>query len=48
MELKDYKFVTISIRHNLVWNQKIKNEMNQHNIFSNKISANFLLLNFKK
>ena len=46
--LKDKKFVKRSIRHNLIWNKKIKNEMNQHNIFSNKISANFLLLNFKK
>ena len=46
--LKDKKFVKRSIRHNLIWNKKIKNEMNQYNIFSNKISANFLLLNFKK
>jgi len=46
--LKDKKFVKRSIRHNLIWNKKIKTEMNKHNILSNKISANFLLLNFKK
>jgi histidinol-phosphate aminotransferase len=46
--LKDKKFVKKSIKHNLIWNKKIKNEMNKYNISSNKISANFLLLNFNK
>ena len=46
--LKDKKFVQKSIKHNLIWNKKIKDEMNKYNIFSNKISANFLLLNFNK
>ena len=45
--LKDKKFVKRSIRHNLIWNKKIKTAMNKYNILSNKISANFLLLNFK-
>ena len=46
--LKDKKFVKKSIKHNLIWNKKIKDEMNKYNISSNKISANFLLLNFNK
>jgi len=44
--LKDKYFIKKSIKHNLNWNNKIKNEMNKYGIFSNKISANFLLLNF--
>jgi histidinol-phosphate aminotransferase len=44
--LKDKNFIKKSIKHNLIWNNKIKNEMNKYGIFSNKISANFLLLNF--
>ena len=46
--LKDIKFVKRSIKHNLIWAKKIKNNLEKFNIFSNKISANFLLLNFKK
>jgi len=44
--LKDKNFIKKSIKHNLNWNNKIKNAMNKYGIFSNKISANFLLLNF--
>ena len=46
--LKDRKFITKSVKHNLFWSKKIKNSLEQFNIFCNKISANFLLLNFDK
>ena len=46
--LKDSKFITKSIKHNLFWAKKIKNSLEQFNIFCNKVSANFLLLNFDK
>ena len=46
--LKDRKFITKSVKHNLFWSKKIKNSLEQFNIFCNKVSANFLLLNFDK
>ncbi len=46
--LKDSKFISKSIKHNLFWGKKIKNKLEQFNIFSNKVSGNFLLLNFDK
>ncbi len=46
--LKDSKFITKSVKHNLFWSKKIKNSLEQFNIFCNKVSANFLLLNFGK
>ncbi len=46
--LKDSKFITKSIKHNLFWSEKIKNCLEKFNIFCNKVSANFLLLNFDK
>ena len=46
--LKDAKFISRSIKHNLVYAKKIKNFLNKYNIYSNKISANFLLLDFSK
>ena len=46
--LKDSKFITKSVKHNLFWSKKIKNSLEQFNIFCNKVSANFLLLNFDK
>ena len=46
--LKDNKFIKRSVKHNLFWSKKIKNNLEQFNIFSNKVSANFLLLNFDK
>ncbi len=46
--LKDSKFITRSVKHNLFWSKKIKNSLEKFNIFCNKISANFLLLNFDK
>ena len=32
----------------MFWSKKIKKNLEQFNIFSNKVSANFLLLNFDK
>ena len=46
--LKDSKFITKSVKHNLFWSNKIKNSLERFNIFCNKVSANFLLLNFGK
>ncbi len=46
--LKDSKFITKSVKHNLFWSNKIKNSLEQFNIFCNKVSANFLLLTFDK
>ncbi|MBD1135580.1 histidinol-phosphate transaminase [Pelagibacterales bacterium SAG-MED47] len=46
--LKDTKFIFKSVKHNLVYASKIKKFLNQYNIFSNEISANFLLLDFSK
>ena len=44
--LKDKKFVLKSIKHNSLFAKKLKNFLLKYGISSNKISANFLLLNF--
>ena len=46
--LKDSKFINKSIKHNLYWSKKIKKTLEEFNIYTNKISANFFLLNFNK
>ena len=46
--LKDNKFIDKSIKHNLFWGKKIKKTLEEFNIFTNEISANFLLLNFNR
>ena len=46
--LKDKKFLTQSIKHNIVYGTKIKNILNKYKINSNEITANFLLLDFSK
>ena len=46
--LKNKKFIERSIKHNLYFAEKIKLYLEKYNIFSNPISANFLLLDFKK
>ena len=46
--LKDKKFIERSIKHNLYFANKVKNELEKYNIYSNSISANFLFLNFEK
>ena len=46
--LKDSKFVFRSVRHNIVYATKLKFFLNKYDINSNKVSANFLLLDFEK
>jgi histidinol-phosphate aminotransferase len=46
--LKDKRFIERSIKHNLDSAKKIKRYLERYNIFSNPISANFLLLDFEK
>ena len=46
--LKDNKFITRSIKHNIFYARKLKNFLSKYDISSNKVSANFLLLNFTK
>ncbi len=46
--LKDNKFIDRSIKHNLFYAKKLKKFLEKYNIFSNSITANFLLLDFKK
>jgi len=46
--LKDKIFINKSIRHNLFYAKKIKKFLEECNIYSNSVSANFLLLNFDK
>jgi len=46
--LKDDKFVQKSIKHNIVWGNKIKSDLVKYNITTNDLTANFFLLNFNK
>ncbi len=46
--LKDNKFITRSIKHNEIHATKLKFFLNKYDINSNKVSANFLLLDFAK
>ncbi len=46
--LKDKKFLSQSIKHNLIYANKIKNFLKNYQIYSNEVSANFLLLDFSK
>ena len=46
--LKDKKFINKSIKHNLFFAINIKKFLERYNIYSNSVSANFLLLNFDK
>ena len=46
--LKDNKFILRSIKHNIFYAKKLKDFLNNYDISSNKVSANFLLLDFKK
>ena len=46
--LKDKNFINKSVKHNIIEANKVKNILKKLNIFSNDISANFLLLNFDK
>ena len=44
--LKDIKFIQHSIKHNLIYATKLKFFLEKYGINSNKVSANFLLLDF--
>ena len=46
--LRDTKFISRSIKHNILYATKLKLFLQKFGITSNKVSANFLLLNFKK
>ena len=46
--LKDKKFINKSVEHNFIEANKIKKVLAKLNIFSNEVTANFLLLNFDK
>ena len=46
--LKDKNFITQSVKHNITEANKVKNILEKLNIFSNEVTANFLLLNFDK
>ncbi len=46
--LKDIKFISRSIKHNITYATKLKNFLDKYNINSNEVSANFLLLDFAK
>jgi histidinol-phosphate aminotransferase len=48
VSLKDKNFIKKSIKHNLFWAGKIKKKLNEYNILTNDITANFFLLNFNK
>jgi len=46
--LRDKSFINKSVKHNLIWANKIKKFLNKLNIITNEVTANFLLLNFSK
>jgi len=46
--LKDTKFVSRSVKHNMTYATKIKLFLNKYNIHTNDVTANFLLLDFSK
>ena len=46
--LNDSKFIKRSVKHNTVQAYKLKNFLENYSIYTNKVSANFLLLNFSR
>ena len=46
--LRDNKFILRSVKHNIFYARKLKFFLQKYGITSNEVSANFLLLNFKK
>jgi len=46
--LKDRNFINQSVKHNITEANKVKKILERLNIFSNEVTANFLLLNFDK
>ena len=46
--LKDKKFISRSIKHNIFYATKLRDFLSKYDINSNKVTANFLLLDFAK
>ena len=46
--LNDKSFISKSVKHNFFWANKLKRILNNFNISTNEVTANFLLLNFNK
>jgi histidinol-phosphate aminotransferase len=46
--LKDKNFINKSVNHNIIYANKIKQFLENFNIFSNEVTTNFLLLSFDK
>jgi len=46
--LKDKNFINQSVKHNIIEANQVRNILEKLNIFSNEVTANFLLLNFDK
>ena len=46
--LKDRNFINQSVKHNITEANKVKTSLEKLDIFSNEVTANFLLLNFDK
>ena len=46
--LKDNNFISRSVKHNIFYANKIKKFLENVKIFSNEVTANFLLLSFDK
>ena len=46
--LHDKSFINKSVKHNFFWANKLKKKLNNFNISTNEVTANFLLLNFNK
>ena len=46
--LKDRNFINLSVKHNIREANKVRNVLEKLKIFSNEVTANFLLLNFDK
>jgi len=46
--LHDKSFINKAVKHNFFWANKLKKKLNNFNITTNEVTANFLLLNFNK
>ena len=46
--LKDRNFINQSVKRNITEANKVRNDLEKLKIFSNEVTANFLLLNFDK
>ena len=46
--LKDKNFINQSVKHNVIEANKVKNVLEKFKIYSNEVTANFLLLHFNK